>query len=201
MIPSRSFLILAALVALGSPAGAAPDASGGKDDLRARAEVLKAEAAAKEAVREVFSKEPPAKTGYCNTIADAAADARFAWQKDQLAALEKQVEERIKALEAKRAEYEGWLTKRNEFLAKADESVVAVYAKMRPDAAALQLANMPDEPAAAILTKLNARVTSAILSEMEAARAAQLARKMNDAGRKAKDAAAPETQPRPREKS
>ena len=36
--------------------------------------------------------------------------------------------------------------------------------------AALQLANMPDEAAAALLTKLNARTASAILSEMEAAR-------------------------------
>lgn len=128
--------------------------------------------------------KPPA---YCAGIADAAADARFAWQKEQLAALEKQVEERIARLEAKRAEYESWLARRNAFLSKADEGVVAIYTKMRPDAAALQLANMPDESAAAILTKLNARTASAILSEMEAARAAQLARMMTDAGKKARE--------------
>lgn len=133
--------------------------------------------------------KPPA---YCASIADAAADARFTWQKEQLSLLEKQVEERIAKLEAKRAEYETWLARRNAFLAKADEGVVAIYTKMRADAAALQLANMPDEAAAAILTKLNARTASAILSEMEAARAAQLARMMtemgkNDSGKKARE--------------
>ncbi|MCJ2083918.1 hypothetical protein MKK49_22000 [Methylobacterium sp. J-090] len=132
-------------------------------------------------------KPAPKPSAYCASIADAAADARFAWQKEQLATLEKQVDERIRRLEEKRAEYETWLARRNEFLAKADTGVVAIYQKMRPDAAALQLANMPDEGAAAILTKLNARTASAILSEMEAARAAQLARMMTDAGKKARE--------------
>lgn len=130
---------------------------------------------------------PPRQSGYCASIADAAADARFAWQKEQLATLEKQVDERIKRLEEKRADYESWLARRNAFLAKADEGLVAIYTKMRPDAAALQLANMPEESAAAILTKLNARTASAILSEMEAARASQLARVMTDLGKKARE--------------
>jgi len=145
-----------------------------------------AEVRAVEAVPEV-AKPAPKPSAYCASIADAAADARFAWQKEQLAILEKQVDERIRRLEEKRAEYETWLARRNEFLAKADTGVVAIYQKMRPDAAALQLANMPDEGAAAILTKLNARTASAILSEMEAARAAQLARMMTDAGKKARE--------------
>ncbi len=138
-----------------------------------------------EAVTPPEPVKPPAPkpSAYCASIADAAADARFAWQKEQLAALEKQVEERIAQLEAKRAEYESWLARRNAFLSKADEGVVAIYTKMRADSAALQLANMPDESAAAILTKLNARTASAILSEMEAARAAQLARRMSDGGK------------------
>jgi flagellar motility protein MotE (MotC chaperone) len=131
----------------------------------------------------VAAEEAPKASAYCAGIADAAADARFAWQKETLESLERQVDQRIKRLEAKRAEYEEWLARRNAFLAKADETVVAIYAKMRPDAAALQLANMPDEAAAALLTKLNARTASAILSEMEAARAAQLARLMTDASK------------------
>lgn len=117
---------------------------------------------------------------YCTNIADAAADARFAWQKQTLAALEKEIEERIKLLEQKRAEYEKWLQRRNEFLAKADESVVAIYSRMRPDAAALQLANMHDETAAAIIAKLNPRSASAVLNEMEPARAAQLTNMIAD---------------------
>lgn len=167
-------------------------AAGGEQADPAKEAAMRA-LAARDAPKEVsaqdFVAKEPAKSGYCANIADAAADARFAWQKEQLAAMERQVEERIKLLEEKRAEYEAWLKRRNEFLAKADESVVAVYAKMRPDAAALQLANMPDEAAAALLTKLNARTASAILSEMEAARAANLARAMSESGRK--DATAP----------
>lgn len=143
--------------------------------------------AATEVTAKASADVPAKQSGYCASIADAAADARFAWQKEQLATLEKQVDERIKRLEEKRAEYESWLARRNAFLAKADESVVAIYTKMRPDAAALQLANMPEESAAAILTKLNARIASAILSEMEAARASQLARIMTDLGKKARE--------------
>lgn len=167
--------------------GAALAAGGGEHADPAKEAAMKALAirdAPKEVSAQDFVAKDPARTGYCANIADAAADARFAWQKEQLAAMERQVEERIRALEEKRAEYEAWLKRRNEFLAKADETVVAVYAKMRPDAAALQLANMPDESAAALLTKLNARTASAILSEMEAARAAGLARKMTETGRK-----------------
>jgi flagellar motility protein MotE (MotC chaperone) len=124
-------------------------------------------------------KDPKANQ-YCANIADAAADARFAWQKETLASLEKEIEGRIKLLEQKRAEYEEWLRRRNDFLAKADESVVAIYSRMRPDAAALQLANMHDDTAAAILAKLSPRSASAVLNEMEPARAAQLTNVITD---------------------
>ncbi|MFC4173066.1 MotE family protein [Microvirga sp. GCM10011540] len=124
---------------------------------------------------------------YCTNIADAAADARFAWQKETLTALEKEIEERIRILEQKRAEYEEWLQRRNDFLAKADESVVAIYSRMRPDAAALQLANMHDETAAAILAKLSPRNASAVLNEMEPARAAQLTNVITDKPKRTQD--------------
>lgn len=111
---------------------------------------------------------------YCTNIADAAADARFARQNAAIAELEKQIEERIKALEAKRAEYEDWLTRREDFLRKADESVVAIFTQMRPDAASEQMSVMNMEAAAAILVKLNPRIASAILNEMDPTKAAQL---------------------------
>lgn len=112
---------------------------------------------------------------YCVNIRDVAADARFAWQKATLEALDKQVSEKIVALEAKRAEYETWLKKRQDFLAAARDDVVAIYAKMRPEAAAGQLTALDDDMAAAVLARLNARASSAILNEMEPARASQLA--------------------------
>ncbi|WP_342108454.1 MotE family protein [Methylobacterium sp. SI9] len=78
-------------------------------------------------------------------------------------------------MEAKRAEYETWLKRRQAFLAKADESVTAIYAKMRPEAASQQLTAMDSEAAAAILTRLEPRVASAIMNEMDPGRAARLA--------------------------
>ncbi|KMO34513.1 MotE family protein [Methylobacterium aquaticum] len=184
--------LLALSLAVAGPALAAGDGHGGgaaSDPAKdAAMRAIAARDAPKEPTAQDFAAggaaKDPAKTGYCATIADAAADARFAWQKEQLAALEKQVEERIRRLEEKRAEYEAVVQRRKEFLAKADESVVAVYAKMRADAAALQLTNMPEDNAAAILVKLNARTASAVLAEMEASRAASLARKMAEAGRR-----------------
>ncbi|WP_230533110.1 MotE family protein [Microvirga roseola] len=126
---------------------------------------------------------------YCENIADAAADARFLLQKETLEKMEKEIDSRIKVLETKRAEYEDWLKRRNDFLAKADEAVVSIYSRMRPDAAALQLANMDEEIAAAILTKLNPRSSSSILNEMEPARAAQLTNVITDAPRRGQNGA------------
>ena len=111
---------------------------------------------------------------YCLNIADAAADARFAWQKKVLADLEQEIAKRVELLEAKTAEYQRWLARRDEFSKKAQESVVTIYARMRPDAAAAQLVAMDEETAAAVLTRLDPRNASAILNEMEATQAARL---------------------------
>jgi flagellar motility protein MotE (MotC chaperone) len=117
---------------------------------------------------------------YCANIANAAADARFAWQAKTITDLNKQLDDRIAGLEAKRAELEDWLHKRDEMLARAEDSVVAIYAKMRPEAAALQLATVEAVTAAAVLAKLNSRTASAILNEMDPARAANLTGIMTD---------------------
>ena len=126
-------------------------------------------------------------TQYCANIADAASDARFALQKQALADMEKEIEGRLKVLEAKRAEYEEWLRRRNEVLEKADETIVMIYSRMRPDAAALQLTNMDEEIAAAVIAKLNPRIASAVLNEMEPGRAAQLANVITDAPKRDKN--------------
>ncbi|MBB5751020.1 MotE family protein [Prosthecomicrobium pneumaticum] len=138
-----------------------------------------AEAAAAEPAMTARSVPPPAPRGtnaeqYCQGVAQAAQDARFARQKAALEAMQKTIDERIAALEAKRADYETWLSRREEFLKQADENLLAVFSQMRPDAASAQLTIMGDDPAAAILARLNPRVASAILNEMEPARAARL---------------------------
>ncbi len=112
---------------------------------------------------------------FCSNVADVAVDARLAWQIKELGKAEAQLRERIAEVEAKRAEYEKWMALRDEFLKKAEASVVEIYSRMKPEAAATQIAGMSDEVAAAVLAKLSARNSSAIFNEMEPARASRLA--------------------------
>jgi flagellar motility protein MotE (MotC chaperone) len=111
---------------------------------------------------------------YCLNIADPASDARIAWQKKVLAGIEQEIAKRLELLEAKTAEYQRWLARRDEFSKKAQESVVTIYARMRPDAAAAQLVAMDEETAAAVIARLDPRNASAILNEMDATQAARL---------------------------
>jgi flagellar motility protein MotE (MotC chaperone) len=125
------------------------------------------------------SAEPPplqtsAARQYCVNIANAAADARFAWQKKTLADTEQELEKRIALLEEKTAEFQKWVTRRDEFVKKARENLVLIYTRMRPDAAAMQLTAMDEETASAVLLKLDPRTASLILNEMEPAQAARL---------------------------
>ena len=111
---------------------------------------------------------------FCTSNAAVAGQARIAWEAAKLKELETKLRQRISELDAKRGEYEEWMRKREEALKKARENVVAIYQRMRPDAAALQLAAMDDEMAAAVLVKLKPASASAILNEMEPGRAARL---------------------------
>ena len=112
---------------------------------------------------------------FCSNVADPAVDARLAWQLKELEKAENQLRERIAEVEAKRAEYEKWMALRDDFLKKAEAQVVEIYSRMKPDAAATQIAGMADETAAAVLAKLSPRSSSAIFNEMDTARAAHLA--------------------------
>ena len=124
--------------------------------------------------RRAISASPTSRK-FCTNIADAALDARVAWQQKELEAAEAKLRQRIAELEAKRAEYEQWLKLREDFLKKAEDNVVEIYSRMNPDAAAQQIASMADDTAAAVLAKLRVRNASAILNEMEPARGAHLA--------------------------
>ena len=111
---------------------------------------------------------------FCRNVATAAADARFALQTRKLGDLEAEVGKRVAALEAKEAEVKDLLARHDEALKQAQASLVAIYAKMRPDAAALQIAALDDATAAALLQGLNARQSSAILNEIPTERAVKL---------------------------
>ena len=118
---------------------------------------------------------------YCRNIADAAKEAKFEWQVKTISELEDALAKRTKELEAKRAEIETWLKKREEFMALAEERLVGIYSKMRADAASAQISELGPVTAAALLMKLQPRISSAILNEMPAVDAARLASLMVDA--------------------
>jgi flagellar motility protein MotE (MotC chaperone) len=130
----------------------------------------------------------PAKTDeiqrFCSNIADAARDRRYALQAEKLKALRQGIDKRMQELEAKRAEYEDWLKRRNAFAAMAEGDVVQIYSRMKPDGAAERLAAVKPELAAAILLKLNPRQASQILNEMDTKDAATLTGIMAAAARK-----------------
>lgn len=139
-------------------------------------DVLTTQVVSEEQEAAAESKAVPQTTGdqYCKNIGNAAADARFAWQKRTLSDTEKQVEKRVEELNAKIAEYQQWLARRDDFSRKAQSTITDIYAKMKPDAAAQQLAALDEETAAAVITKLSPKISSALMSEMDAKKAARL---------------------------
>lgn len=162
---SAAAAVSLAIALAGAPAGASAT------------EPASAPAETTDATPEAPAVTPSAETvaaQYCNNIADAAGDARFARQAAALAALERDIEDRLARLEAKRAEYQDWLDRREKFLKTAEEGLIAIYTQMKPDAASAQLSIMDEMTAAAILSKLPPRTASAILNEMDPAKAAQL---------------------------
>ncbi len=135
---------------------------------------------------------PRAVKAYCQNIEDAALDARFLNQKAELLRLEEELTKRTSLLEAKRAEYEVWLQRRDEFIGKAEGSLVELYSKIKPDAAAPQLAALDEEAAAALLLRLSARNSSAILNQMDSGKAARLVSVMIGAAKRPEKAPAQE---------
>ena len=111
---------------------------------------------------------------FCGNIADAARDQRYLLQKKELEDLQAGVDERLKQLEDRSAQYQDWLKKREEFMRVAESQLVDIYKNMKSDAAAEQLEIVRPEIAAAIIMKLSPRLASAILNEMDSTKAAGL---------------------------
>lgn len=111
---------------------------------------------------------------FCANIVDAARDRRYAVQTRELDNLRQEIDARIAALETKRAEYEEWLARRDEVINRAEDSIVGIYSRMRPEAAAERMSQLDDTLAAAILLKLNSRQAGVILNEMDSRAAARL---------------------------
>lgn len=132
---------------------------------------------------------------YCINISSAAADARFAWEKKSMEEVVKEIDERIARLEEKTEEYKKWLAKRDEFANLAQLDLVTIYSKMKPDAAAAQMADMNEELAAALLMKLKPTNSSAILNEINPAKGARLSMIVALAAQTQQAGRRPEAQP------
>ena len=111
---------------------------------------------------------------YCSNIAAAAADARYAWQRKQLTDLQAELKQQTADLDAKQSEFKVVLARRDEMMKKANDTVIGLYAHMKADAAATQLAALDTEMAAAILSQLNQRQATLILNEIPPEKAARL---------------------------
>lgn len=112
---------------------------------------------------------------YCYNISDSAVEARSAVLKEQLETVEMQVDEKLKLLEQKTGELKAWMVKRESFVNKVNESVVQIFQAMRPDAAALQFTELGPVVSASIISQLPPKASSAILTEMSAVDAAEVA--------------------------
>ena len=111
---------------------------------------------------------------YCANVAPVAAEARIAWETRRLNELDAQIKQRVSELQKAEADTRDWVSKRDALLNSASDDVVSIYSKMDPEAAAAQIAAMDDSIAVSILHKLKVGAASAILDQMEAARAARL---------------------------
>ncbi|MGV1790494.1 flagellar protein [Rhizobium lusitanum] len=109
---------------------------------------------------------------FCTNIADPARDQRYLLQKQELEQLRADVDQRVATMDKRKAEYEDWLKRRDDFLKTADLGLVDIYKNMKPDAAAASLNDVKITVAAAIIMKLSSRQSSLILAEMDAHKAA-----------------------------
>jgi flagellar motility protein MotE (MotC chaperone) len=112
---------------------------------------------------------------FCTNIADPARDQRYLLQKQELDKLRADIDARIAEMDRRKAEYQDWLKRRDDFLKQAEAGLTDIYKKMKPDAAALQLQDVKVEVAAAVIMRLGARESSQIFNEMDPQKAAIIA--------------------------
>lgn len=111
---------------------------------------------------------------YCMNISSSAVELRGLMVKETLTKVEDEVNGKLTELESRIGELKSWLERREAFLASANETMVEVYQKMRPDAAASQMMELNPMLSAAIVAKLDSRAASAIMMEMKPESAARI---------------------------
>eukprot|EP01037_Dinobryon_pediforme_P007300 gene7300-7371_t len=109
----------------------------------------------------------PDVASYCQNLIPVMANAKAAAEMAQLKSLRTEIARRMAELDVKKTEVENLVKKRDAFTQLADEAKIAIYLKMKPDAAAAQLAAMDETVGAAIISKLPPRTASVILAEIK----------------------------------
>lgn len=118
---------------------------------------------------------------YCVNIFDHAKEARHAVLMKRLKMMQSTVDEKLEEMEGRIVELKTWTEKRENFLAKANDSLVQIFQTMRSDAAASQLTEMGPVMSAAIIVRLEPKFSGAILAEMEPDVAAKVTMVLTDA--------------------
>jgi flagellar motility protein MotE (MotC chaperone) len=175
--PARLLVMLTCVLWAACAQGAPAETK--KDATAPRAQAKKEEAAPVAKPAAASTAVAPDIQQYCANVAATAGAARVAKQERQLLELQQQVEKRVVELDAKRGELQALIDKYDGLVRKADDTIVGVYTRMKPDAAAAQIANLDEDSAAALLLQLKPKNASAILGEMDAARAALVTKKMS----------------------
>ncbi|MEM9277729.1 MAG: MotE family protein [Pseudomonadota bacterium] len=111
---------------------------------------------------------------YCLNISDRAKEARYLVIKNRLQMIEGDVDRKLGEMEARIKELKTWTERREQFLNRANETLVGIFRTMRADAAALQMTELGPATAASIISKLEPKLSSAILAEMEPNYAAKI---------------------------
>lgn len=117
---------------------------------------------------------------YCADVAASAEAIRLDRRRNELAALEGEIGARLSLLDSKQRELRIVLEKLEAFERKTSEALVGLYTRMKPEAAAAQLAQLDAEVAAALMLHMKASASSAILGEMDASHGAALAKKISE---------------------
>ena len=104
---------------------------------------------------------------YCLNISDKAKEARHAVLMKRLKEMEAVVDGKLEKMTGLITELRTWTEKRENFLARANDSLVQIFQSMRADSAALQLTEVGPVMAASIIAKLEPKISSAIMAEMK----------------------------------
>ncbi len=126
----------------------------------------------------------PEEATYCNAIVDQARELRYSAREEELRKLQSELEHGLELIETKKAEFEKWVQRRDAFSNNASETLIAIYEKMRPEAAAERLTIVDPMLASAILLKMPPGKSGTILNEMEAKKAAGITAIMAASARK-----------------